>query len=125
MHVATNRSKILVPAPIYDQRFVTSTKQMPTIAVAPIETRSVGSQEPFHACNQVGFRCLNDQVKMIRHQAIGMNFPIRSLTHFPQGLHKFPSVVIIQKDWLLPTPSNNDVVDRTFVFNPQFPSPVS
>jgi len=43
--------------------------------VADIESLRIDLQQPFHPENKVGLRCLNDQMKMIAHQAVGMHLP--------------------------------------------------
>src|SRR2546430_11597123 len=45
--------------------------------VLAVKPRGVSAEEPFHAQNEVRQRRFEDEVKMVRHEAIGMNLPAR------------------------------------------------
>jgi hypothetical protein len=66
--------------------------------VSAIETDSVGAQQPLHAGHQVGLRCLDDQVKMVGHEAIGMHLPAGFVASFGQCFEKPMAVIIVRKD---------------------------
>ena len=58
--------------------------QMPATAVAAIETDAVSRLEPTGRVAQIGARCLGQQVKVIRHQAIRMDYKPETLDGFFQ-----------------------------------------
>ena len=52
--------------------------------MAEIESLRVNAEEPFHAGDEVGLGRFEDDVKVVSHQAIGMNLP----AGFEAGLGK-------------------------------------
>ena len=44
--------------------------------VADIKSFGVGPRQPVHSGDQIGPRSLDDQVKMVSHQAVGVHLPI-------------------------------------------------
>jgi hypothetical protein len=61
------------------------------------------------------------QVKVIAHQAIGMNLPIGFLTRLSQSLEQEFSVLIIAENVLPVIPSIHDVINRPLVLNSKLP----
>ena len=78
--------------------------------VPTIEPPRVGSQEPFHAGDQVGLGRLDHQMKMIGHQAPGMDVPAGLLTGLVQGLQEEFAVPVVLEDGLAPVTAIHDVV---------------
>ncbi len=74
--------------------------QMPPTAVAAIETDAVSRLEPTGRDAQIGARCLGQQVKVIRHQAIRMDYQPETLNGFFKGLQKPLPIAIITINWL-------------------------
>ena len=57
------------------QRLVASGEKVSAFLVPYVEAFGVNPQQPLHARHQVGLRRFHDQMKMIAHQAIGVNLP--------------------------------------------------
>ena len=70
---------------------------MTEFLVATIEANGIGAQQPLHAGHQVGLGCLDNQMKMIGHQAIGMHQPIGSSTRLVQSGNEFVTILVAQK----------------------------
>src|SRR6266545_5137101 len=81
MHIVARRLQIARRRTVHDQRLVAAAEQMAEQLVAAVEPARVSAQKPFHARNQVGMGRFEHQVKMIRHEAIGMNLPARLAAH--------------------------------------------
>jgi hypothetical protein len=58
-------------------------------------------------------------MKVILHQAQGVDLPIRLGANLTQGLEKPLPIRVIPEDGLAPIPAIHQVVNRAFVFNPQ------
>jgi hypothetical protein len=67
-----------------------------------IESLGVGAQQPFHPFNQIRSRGLNDQMKMIAHQTIGVHLPSGLRTRRAEELEKTLSILSIPKNLLAP-----------------------
>src|SRR5208337_4634826 len=88
--------------------------------VPPIETTGIGSQQPLHAGDQISAGRFDNQMKMVRHQAPGMDLPAGFFTGLAQRLHKQPVGLLVLEDGVTPIPSAHDVVNRPGVLNAQF-----
>jgi ABC-type uncharacterized transport system involved in gliding motility auxiliary subunit len=58
---------------------------------------------------------LQDQMKMVKHQAVGMHLPPGLLTSFTQRVDKPLSILVILENLLTPIPTVHHVVDRTLI----------
>src|SRR5437879_5643962 len=76
MHIVAHGLEVTIAAAIHQQRLITAAEEMSEKFMPPVISRGVSAQEPFHAGHQVGLGSLNDQMKMISHQAPGMDLPI-------------------------------------------------
>jgi hypothetical protein len=92
-------------------RSIPSAEEMPGQSVAPIETRRIGAQKPLHSSDEIWLRRFYDQVKMIWHQAIGMDSPACLRADFGQGLQKPFAIHIVAEDILATVASICDVID--------------
>lgn len=64
-------SQLLPPRVVlHHDRFETALEQVPDASVPSVEPDAVTDVEPLHRTAQVGFRGLDQQVKMIVHQHI-------------------------------------------------------
>ena len=50
-------------------------EEMAFVSMAPVEPLGVDTVKPLHTGRNVPMRCLDEEVKVIRHQAIGMASP--------------------------------------------------
>ena len=58
-------------------------------------------------------------MKMIEHQAIRVNLPVRLGTDFAQSGEKPFAVKIIVKNWLAPVAAIHHMINRTGIFDAQ------
>ena len=61
--------------PFHQNRFEPALKQVPNPLVTAVKTLSVDSVELAHADGEIGLRCFNQQMIMIRHQTVGVADP--------------------------------------------------
>lgn len=88
--------------------------QMPATAVAAIETDAVSRLEPTGRVAQIGARCLGQQVKVIRHQAIRMDYEPETLDGFFKRLQKPIAIAIIAINWLPFVAAGRDMIHGAF-----------
>ena len=68
---------------------------MPEQLVPMVQPDGVGAQQLARAFDQVGVRGFGHQMKMILHQAIGMDLPTRLLARFGESLEEILPVYIV------------------------------
>lgn len=93
-----------------EDRFVAPLKDMTDPLVGPIEPLLVDAVELAHAFGQIGIRRLDEQVVMVRHEAVRMHRPIETLPHVAEDVEKQPPVDISAIDVLAPITARGDVV---------------
>jgi hypothetical protein len=98
-------------------RLVTPTKEMATEPMPSIETDCISSQQPFHANNKISAGRLRDQMKMVRHKAIGMNLPTGFLTSSLETFQEQIPIGVAAKNCLAPIPAIHHVVERARIFH--------
>ena len=57
----------------------------PQRLVANIEALGIGAQQPFHPSHQIGLGSFDYQMKVIAHEAIGVNLPFGLSANLPKG----------------------------------------
>jgi len=90
---------------------------MAEFLVASIESAGVGAQKPFHAGHQIGLWRLNDQMKVVGHQIIGVDLPTGFSASLPKRVHKAFSVLVVGEYFLVPVAPVHDVVKRARVLD--------
>jgi len=76
------------------------------------------SREPMlHASRQVGFRCLQQQMDVIGHPAIGKHFSSGTSDFFLQSTRQSIVVVIIMKERAASLAPRDNVIDRSRKLN--------
>jgi hypothetical protein len=75
MHVITSGAQITRLSPVNQLRFIAATEEVPPVPMPAIKSLRVGAQQPFHPCSQIRLRRLQDKMKVIAHQAVGMHLP--------------------------------------------------
>src|SRR5665213_1827273 len=120
MHVITHRFEITGAASVHYEGFVTTTKEVPKILMPAVEVGGVGSEEPFHACHQVGVGSLHDQMEMVWHQAEGMHLPPCFLVGFRQGVEEEDAICIRFENGFAPVATIHDMIDGTGIFDSEF-----
>jgi hypothetical protein len=120
MHIIAHRLQIPVAAALHRQRLVPSAEQMPEEFVSPIEPRRVSAQEPLHSGDQIGFRRLDHQVKVIVHQTPGMHLPVGFNAALAQGLHEASPVCVVLENGFAPVPAVHQVANRPRIMRSEF-----
>src|ERR1035438_7001665 len=122
MHIITDRLEIPVAAPIHDQRLILAAKQVPELLVPPMVAAGIGAQQPLHPGHQVGLGRLDDQVKVVAHEAIRMHLPAGLLTRLRERLQEPLPVLVILENGLPPVAPIHHVINRPRILDAQLPS---
>ena len=85
--------------------------------MATVEAAGVGAQQPFHARDQVGPGGLDDEVEMVRHEAIGMDLPTGLDAGFAEGVEEpLPIEVVTENEFAMVT-AVQDMVNRSWILD--------
>src|SRR5665213_772532 len=122
MHVVTNGLEVAVTAVVYQQRFIAAAEQVSKDPVLAVETGCVSSQKPFHAVGKIGLGCFHDEVKMIGHQAVGMNLPIGLGAGFRQCCEKHSAIDVIQENGFPPVAATHQMIYCTRILQAKLSS---
>jgi hypothetical protein len=118
--VITDCLQVTVAAPIHGQGFVATGEEMAAGFVADVKAPGVNAQQPFHAGDEVGLRRLKNEMKMIAHEAPGMDLPAGFGARLPEsGQEKF-AVVVVANDIEPVIAAAHHVIDRARVFDSEF-----
>ncbi len=79
----------------------------------------LANQQPMHPAPQIWLWCLQDQMKMIAHQAIGMHLPSSLETSLTQGPHKLHPIRVLVENRFAPVAPAHHVITRSGVFDMQ------
>ena len=86
-----------------------------------IQAQGIAAQEPAHSGHEIGIRSFEHQMKMIPHQAIGMDLKAGFQACFCERFQKVLPVDVVMKD-VFPTISPaHDVIDRSGIFDADLP----
>ena len=107
--------------PVHDNRLVAPLQHVASPAVSPVKGLGVGSVEAAHAPDQVRLGGLEQQVKVVAHQAIGIEQPALLPDLFGQRPDKGQPVPVAFEDRLLPIPAGGDVIDGAREFQSEGP----
>ena len=80
---------------------------------------SVGTQQPLHAGAQVAPRRFHNEMKMVIHQAIGMNLPPSSPAGLGQQLKEELPIGVMSKDCFAPVTAAKHMIDRARILDAQ------
>jgi len=104
---------------IHDQRLVAPTEQVAEELVPPVEATRLSAQQPFHPGDQIGQRRLDDPMKMIRHEDIGVNLQARLSGSLAQRFDEALAIRIINEDQFEPVTAIHDVINRAGILDSQ------
>ena len=110
-------AEIVAAALVDDKGFVAPAEEVAEKLMAAIEAAGVGGQEPLHARGQIGLRGLGDEMKMVSHQAPGVELPGRLLTGFAEGAQKSAAVEVIEEDGFAAVAAAHEVVGGPWRLN--------
>lgn len=111
MHVIAGEVEIAGGAAVHHDGFVTAAEQLARAAVAQIEARGVGAEQPFHAGPEVRARGFDDEMKMIGHEHVGVDVPAGFRAGFAQRGQKTPAIQVVAKNGFPATTPVHDVID--------------
>src|SRR5208337_4223324 len=92
---------------------------MPAKLVADVESLGINPQQPFHSRHQIGLWRFEDQMKMVAHQAIGPDPPIRLGGDLAQSGQKQLTVLVVLEYVLPPVAAIHHMINRTRIFHSQ------
>lgn len=93
-------------------RMVTSLVQVSTEPVAPVEFLRVFAVQVVHGCRKIGIRCLDEQMKVVGHEAQAVDGQIETSGRFFKNVKPDMTVVIVGVDIRTAIASSRNVVDR-------------
>ena len=96
---------------------------MPEEFVPPMEPAGVSAQQPFHARDQIGLGRLHHQMKMIRHEDVGMNLPTSLRARFAQRLDQTLPIRVVLEDRFAPVAPIHHMIHCPRILDSQFARP--
>ncbi len=78
--------------------------------MAAIGRLGVDAVDLAHPLGEVGIRCLDDEVIMVRHLAIGVATPVEPAAHLAKNVEPSRAVLIVTIDRLAPITTRGDVI---------------
>jgi len=88
--------------------------------VPVIEPDGASAQKPAHPCYQIGIGRFYHQVKMVRHQAVGMHLVTGLQARFGKRFEKVLAVHVIRKHVAFGIGATYDVVDAPRILHSEF-----
>lgn len=85
-------------------------EEVSTVVVAPVESFRIHAVQPVHTTRDVCLRRLDQQVIVIRHQAIRMAHPSEEVDHLLNQLNEPEPVAGVDEDLLLAVSARCDVI---------------
>ncbi len=119
MDVIAHALEITAARSVHDQRLVAPGEQGAEELVPPVEATRVSAEQPFHPGDQIGLRCLDHLMKMIRHEDIGVNLPARLGANLAQRLDEALAIRIIHEDQFALVTAIHDVINRASILDSQ------
>ncbi len=92
--------------------------------VPPVEPTGVGTQQPPRPDDKNALPRLDHEMKMIGHQAKGVNLSGRLLASLSQRDRKLLMIEVIVENGFAAIATTHNVVNRTRILNPQLASGV-
>jgi hypothetical protein len=96
-----------------------SLEEVPYPAMPLIESLCIDTVQLPHAYRKISVGCINEQMVMIVHQAIGVAEPMVPKGNIPKGIQEHLSVLIVSENCLCFVSSARDVIDSTWKFYTQ------
>jgi len=85
-------------------------EEVPSVVVPPVEPLGVDAVQSVHSARDVRLQRLDEQVIVIRHQAIRVTLPSLEVDDMPEELKEAEPVAGVGEDLLSPVPARGDVV---------------
>lgn len=100
--------------------FVSALVEVPHASAAAVEVASVSDIKMAHEFAEVAERCLHQQVEMIVHENICVEFDAIDVQGLEEDAKELCSVLIIQEDVSTFVPSAGYVIDRSGILDTQW-----
>jgi len=98
-------------------RFVTPAKERSAPPVPPVEPPGESPQQPTHAGHEIRLRGFQHEVKVLAHQAPGVELPARLAARFAQGVQESRAILVVALDRLGPDPAIHHMVNRPCILD--------
>ena len=103
-----------------EQGFVAAAKEMAEKFVAAVQAAGISAEEPYHPGDEVRARGFSDEMKMIGHEAPGVDLPAGLGAGFADGLEEEFAVFVAEEDGLAAVDAVHDVINRSRELDAQF-----
>jgi hypothetical protein len=117
-HISARLKKMIIL--LYEDPLKPSLKEVPYPAMALIESLRIDTVQLPHAYRKISVGCINEQMVMIVHQAIGVAEPIITKGNIRKGIQEHLSVLIVSENCLSFVSSARNVIDSTWKFYTQW-----
>jgi hypothetical protein len=114
------RQRLLAPTQRLEPGLVAAAKEVAKLLVAAVEAAGVGGQKPLHAGGEVGLRGFDYQMKMVGHEAKGVDLPAGLGAGLPKGFQEERAVLVGFENGLVAVAAIHDVVDGVRVLEAEF-----
>ena len=104
-----------------EDRLESSLEDVACPLVVAIDPLRVDPVEVAHASRQVRVGRLDHKVVVIAHKAVRIAEPSEAIYYFAKDLKEGKAIGVGEEDLLTGIPTARDVVDSSFVFDPQWP----
>jgi hypothetical protein len=110
-----------MPIPVDQIRVEAALEEVAAAGVAFVERLRVAAVEPLHACRQVLRRCFDEEVVVVREQAVGVTEPATLESEHIEQTEEQQTVVHVSEDQLAAVPAAGDVEDPVAELNARAP----
>jgi hypothetical protein len=116
-HISARLKKMTIP--LHENPLKSSLKEVSYPPVPLIESLGVDTVQLPHANRKIPIRCVDQQMVMILHQAVGVAEPIVTKINILKRIQERLSVPIVSENCLSFVPSAGNVIDSTWEFYTQ------
>ena len=96
MNIARKTQQVLI---VFNKKaFKSSLKKVTNSLVFYIIPACVSGSQPLHALRNIGLIGFQEQMIVVVHEHIGINFNLEPFRRFPQDIQKQPAVIIITEN---------------------------
>ncbi len=99
-----------VPVALDEDRMEPPLKEMTIEAVTPVEPLRVGAVQALEAAREVGVARFQDEMVVIRHQAIAVTKPTELVRYVSEHREESTAVEVLEEDQLASVTSRSDVI---------------
>jgi len=106
-----------VPLAVNEHGVKAALEQVPLEPVAGVERLSIEPIQTVHPAREVRFGCLDEEMEVVRHQAVGSTAPAAALANVSEELEETPAIVPVCVNIRPARPPGDDVVDPVCYLN--------